>query len=245
MKPLLAFPLSLVIAAGLAGSSHAQSATGSASSKPAVHAAAKQGADTPARAGLAGRPDAWRYKYHNNVWWYYHPNNTWSIWNGSSWTPYISATTPYTPFTTGYRGITGSGTFGPAVTGNLPETDAVPGRSNPQMSGGGIGINGSPLGTNDVHDRNGGLPNLGGGALSRGGNAGRGISDTDAIPGRSNLQMSGGGIGVNGSPVPSANTGGPAAQGSRATDALPGERDPQMSGGGLGVNGSSAGGAGS
>jgi hypothetical protein len=187
---------------------------------------------------VANRTDGWRYVQKNGTWWYYHPNNSWSNWNGSSWVPYVGAAGA-SRYTAGYQDPAGGVQVGSGA-GNLSATDALPGRSDPQMAGGGLGINGSAIGTDG---RNGGTPNLGGGAISRGGNLGGTDQAHDAVPGRANPQMVGGGIGVNGSAV--------SGTGSRpngvgipsqaitpdATDALPGEPDPQMAGGGLGVNG--------
>jgi hypothetical protein len=194
-------------------------------------ALAQQTDSLTAQASAVSRPDAWRYVYDNNTWWYYHPNNTWSNWNGSSWIPY--------PYTTGYRSnsLDGTGTAPVGGTGNLSAAEAMPGRSNPQMSGGGMGVNGSAVGADG---RNGGTPNLGGGAASRGGNVGRSLSGVDALPGRSNPQMSGGGIGIYGSSVGNPYEGpgnylyGGGAGGISAVEALPGEANPQMVGGGLG-----------
>jgi hypothetical protein len=226
--------------AGLVGSAHAQSAAGGTAAKTTIGGEATAGAQANRAAGLAGRPNAWRYAYHNNQWWYYHPNNTWSVWNGAGWIP-------YRPYATGNQGFgyPAAGAMGVVVPGggSLSDVDALPGRANPQMAGGGIGIYGSPI----PDGRNGGLPNISGGTLFRGSNAGRGFSDTDAVPGKADSQMSGGGIGVNGSPLGRSNVGAPGLRtsGSAAADALPGQRDPQMSGGGLGVNGSAVGGSGS
>jgi hypothetical protein len=230
----------LAIMAGLVGSAHAQSAAGGAAAQTNVRNGTATAAQANTAAGLAGRPDAWRYAYHNNQWWYYHPNNTWSVWNGAGWIP-------YRPYATGYRGFEypAAGGIGVVVPGgdSLSDVDALPGRANPQMAGGGIGIYGSPI----LDGRNGGLPNISGGTLFRGSTAGRGFSDTDAVPGRSNPQMSGGGIGVYGSPLGRSHAGAPGLRtsGSTAIDALPGQRNPQMSGGGFGVNGSQVDGSGS
>jgi hypothetical protein len=216
MKHTRIFLTALALVALLGGFSHAQTAT-----------------EATSRASLAGRPDAWRYKYHNSQWWYYHPNKTWSIWNGSAWSPYVSGV----PHAAGYGGDRSAGPSGAGPTrgdAGISATDALPGRSNPQMVGGGIGINGGTAGINGVYGR---LPN-----------SGAGLSDTDAVPGRANPQMAGGGIGINGSAVGAANRGTAGVANQRgnlsATDALPGEADRQMTGGGLGVNGSVGGGAG-
>jgi hypothetical protein len=55
---------------------------------------------TAARQLDRGRPDDWRYKYHNGRWWYYQPSNSWVIWNGNTWIPHSQ----FREYRTGYRG---------------------------------------------------------------------------------------------------------------------------------------------
>ena len=49
----------------------------------------RTGATTPGvtvtTPSLKERPDAWRYRWHENRWWYYGTNNHWLYWTGHHW----------------------------------------------------------------------------------------------------------------------------------------------------------------
>lgn len=51
---------------------------------------AGQPADGQTAAQLAGRPDAWRYYWHDGQWWYFTAQNNWLRWNGTAWVRHYS-----------------------------------------------------------------------------------------------------------------------------------------------------------
>lgn len=75
-------------------------------------------------APLASRPEAWRYRWHNNYWWYYTPQNTWLYYTPGGWQAYPMPEVAYRAPSRSYRSYSTRKHVDPGhsldTTGNYP-----------------------------------------------------------------------------------------------------------------------------